>query len=134
MLSAILFVIAVVALGQFGLYYWRAVFTTVATQPLSNRVLEAIHIGQPALSGADFPKLSSVLEMTPELEGGGAGLGVVRAYYALIGAAARLLGRISPALLDWTTEEQVLCARYAAVLVARRLEANRAEAASIRSC
>jgi len=134
MFSAILFAIAIVALGQFGLYYWRAVFTSVASQPLSSHVLEALEVGGPGLCGADFPKLASVLDVTPELEGAGGGLGVVRAYYAVIGEVGELFGRLSPALLRWTAEEQVLCARYAAVLVTRRLEANLAQAASIRSC
>lgn len=134
MFSAMLFAIAIVALAQFALYYWRAVLTGVASQPISSRVLEAAQVVEPGLCGADFEKLASLLELTPELKSSGEGLGMVRVYYRLVGKVADLFGRISPALSLWSEQERVLCARYAAVQVDRRLEANLAQAASIRSC
>ncbi len=44
MLAALIFTIALVAMVQFGLFYWRAVMTSVATLPISSRVLEAAFI------------------------------------------------------------------------------------------
>jgi hypothetical protein len=35
MFAAMLFAISIVALTQFGLYYWRAVLAAVAGQPVS---------------------------------------------------------------------------------------------------
>lgn len=134
MFSAMLFAIAIVALAQFALYYWRAVLTGVASQPISSRVLEAAQVADPGLRGADFEKLASLLALTPELKGSGDSLGFVRAYYSLVGKVAGLFGRIYPALTLWSEQERVLCARYAAVQVDRRLEANLAQAASMRSC
>lgn len=130
MFSAMLFAISVVALAQFALYYWRAVLTGVAAQPISNRVLEAAQLEEPHLHGRDFEKLAELLKLTPELHGSGDHLGLVRAYYAVVG----FLGSLSPAFNAWCEEERVLCARYAAVQVDRRLEANLAQAASLRSC
>jgi len=46
MFSAALLSIAVVAMGQFALYYWRAVFTGMASLPISSRVLEAAQCGK----------------------------------------------------------------------------------------
>jgi len=49
----------------------------------------------------------------------------------LVGSMAS--GRIA-GLANWAERERVLCARYAAVQVDRRLQANLAMAAAIRSC
>jgi len=134
MFSAMLFAISLVALAQFGLYYWRAVLTGVASLPLSRDVLEAAQVEEANLCGADFEKLASLLTLTPELKRTPARLGLVPAYYKLVGTLSDLFGQLSPAFAAWTEHERVLCARYAAVQVGRRLEANLAQAASIRSC
>ena len=134
MYSALLFAISLVALAQFGLYYWRAVLTGVASQPLSNDVLEAVQVQESNLCGADFEKLASLLTLTPELKSSHASLGFVPTYYKIVGTVADYFGRLSPALMAWSEQERVLCARYAAVQIAFRLEANLAQAASIRSC
>lgn len=130
MFSAMLLAISIVALAQFALYYWRAVLTGIAAKPISNRVLEAARLEEPELRGKDFEKLAGLLTLTPELRGRGDHLGLVRAYYAMVG----FLGSLSPALSAWSEHERVLCARYTAVQVERRLEANLAQAASLRSC
>jgi len=83
---------------------------------------------------SDFESLASLLELTPELKGAQSGLGSVGIYYKLVGKVSQLFGRLSPALAAWVEQERVLCARYAAVMVERRLEANLAQAASLRSC
>jgi hypothetical protein len=132
MFSAVLFAIAVVALAQFALYYWRAVLTGVAAQPISNRVWEAAEVRQASLRGADFQKLASLLALTPQLRGKSSSLGVVRAYYDLIGKLEEIFGALSPAVAAWSEQERTLCARYAAVQIDRRLEANFAQAASLR--
>jgi hypothetical protein len=130
MFSAMLLAIAIVALAQFALYYWRAVLTGVASQPISNRVLEAAQLEEPHLRGRDFVKLAELLKLTPQLRGRGDHLGMVRAYYKVVG----FFSSLSPAISAWCEEERVLCARYVAVQVDRRLEANLAQAASLRSC
>jgi hypothetical protein len=134
MFSAILFTVSLVALAQFGLYYWRAVLAGVAAQPIPIEILEAAQVEESKICGADFEKLSSLLLLTPELQRSRGGLGLVPAYFKIIGKMSSLFGQISPALASWTEQERVLCARYAAVQVGRRLEANLAQAASIRSC
>jgi hypothetical protein len=134
MFSAMLFAISIVALAQFALYYWRAVLAGVAAQPISRDILEAVQVQECDLCGADFEKLASLLILTPELRRGRAGLGLVPVYFKIVGKISQLFGQISPALLGWSEQERLLCARFAAVQVGRRLEANLAQAASIRSC
>jgi hypothetical protein len=134
MFSAMLFTISIVALAQFALYYWRAVLAGVAAQPISNQILEAVQMEESDISGADFEKLASLLTLTPDLKRTSVGLGMVPAYFKAVGKVSSLFGQLSPALATWSAHERVLCARYAAVQVGRRLEANLAQAASIRSC
>jgi hypothetical protein len=133
MFSAILFAISLVALGQFALYYWRAVLTGVASQPIPNEILEAAQVRESDLCGADFERLAGLLTLTPELKNTRIGLGFVPAYFKIVGKVAESFGRLSPALMSWSQQEQVLCARFAAVQIGRRLEANLAQTASIRS-
>ena len=134
MFATMLFSIAIVALFQFALYYWRAVLTGVASQSVSNRVLEAAQVAEPGLCGADFERLVSLHELTPELQNDHSSLTMVRAYYGAVHRVQSLLKRLSPAFANWGEEEMVLCARYAAVQIERRLQANLEQAASIRSC
>jgi hypothetical protein len=131
--SAILLTIAVVALFQFALYYWRAVMTGVAMQPVSEYVLEAAQVAEPELGGSAFENLASLHTLTPELKTSHTSLGLVRFYYEVVCKAEQLLGRFSPATLHWGECERALCARYAAVQIDRRLQANLAQTASIRS-
>jgi hypothetical protein len=134
MFATMLFAIAIVALFQFAIYYWRAVLTGVAAQPISHQVLDAMQLTEPRLCGDDFERLASLHELTPELQTGDSGLGFIRAYYLAVRKAAELFGKASPALFNWSEHERELCARYAAVQIDRRLQANLAEAASVRSC
>jgi hypothetical protein len=134
MLSAMLFAISIVALAQFALYYWRAVLSGVASQPISRDILEAVQVEESNLCGADFEKLASLLTLTPELQQSRGGLGLVPTYFEIVGKISDAFGQLSPALASWSEHERVLCARYAAVQIGRRLEANLVQAASIRSC
>lgn len=133
MFSAMLFAIALVAMGQFGLYYWRAVFTAVASLPISSRVLEAAQVDEMTMCGNDFVKLVSLHNLTPQLKEGKSGLGLVRAYYEVLSRVEAVLQGFSPVLASWTEKERMLCARFAAVQIERRLQSNLIQAASIRS-
>jgi|SRR5271165_5744337 len=137
MFAGILFAISIIALLQFALYYWRAVLAGVASQPVSDRVLAAAQMEEGEFSGADFEKLAGLLALTPELKKGTGGknaLGLVQAYYGLLDSLGAAFAQMSPAVASWSERERVLCARYAAVQIDRRLQTNLAQAASIRSC
>lgn len=129
-----LFTIAIAALSQFALFYWRALLTGIASQPVSDRVIEAAQVESREFCGADFEKLATLHAMTPELQNAHSSLGFVSAYYKLVHGMAAAFGNMSPAVVNWSERESVLCARYAAVQIERRLQSNLAQAASIRSC
>jgi hypothetical protein len=134
MFAAMLFAISIVALTQFAAYYWRAMLAGAAAQPVSERVLAAAGVQNGQVTGQDFPALVGLHNLTPELRTGGKGLGLVRAYYSLIDSIASLVGRSLPAVGAWSERELAVCARYAAVQIDRRLQANLELAASLRSC
>ncbi len=129
MFAAMLFTISVVAMSQFALYYWRAVLAGVAAQPVSDRVLAAAHVEDGHLLPQHFETFAELHELTPDLKPNHSGLGLVRAYYRLVQG----LG-ILPLLTAWSERERLVCARYAAVQVDRRLQTNLELAASLRSC
>lgn len=134
MFAAMLLAISIVALTQFAAYYWRAILAGVAAQPVSERMLEAANLGGATMQGRDFEKLAGLHELTPDLQSGNDGLLSVRVYYRALGwLAARCSAHLS-SLAAWCEEERVLCARYAAVQVDRRLQANLALAEALRSC
>lgn len=134
MFAAMIFMIAMLALCQFALFYWRAVVSGVAALPVSDRVLEAAHLDSGEFCGTDFERLASLHGMTPELDGGNSELGLIKVYYRAVKGFGVAFGKISPAISNWTERESVLCARYAAVQIERRLQNNLVQVAAIRSC
>jgi hypothetical protein len=134
MFAAMLFAISIVALTQFGLYYWRAVLAAVAGQPVSEGVLAAAGVENRRLTGRDFRTLAGLHDLTPELNPDRGGLGLVRLYYGIIDSISSAAGRYMPALGSWCDQELAVCARYAAVQIDRRLQANLELAAAMRSC
>ncbi|SRR5579884_45671 len=133
MFSAMLLTISVVALSQFALYYWRAVLAGVAAQPVSGRVFEAARVQSGELSGGDFHILAGLHDLTPDLRPSPGGLGLVRLYYKAVEAIGKAGGWM-PFIAEWAERERMICARYAAVQIDRRMQANLALAAAIRSC
>jgi hypothetical protein len=134
MFAAMLFAISTVAISQFGMYYWRAVLASVASQPISESVLAAVSAENRPLRAEDFAQFAGLHELTPDLTPRGRGLGLVRFYYGLIKALDMLVGARVPAIAQWTEREGAICARYAAVQVDQRLQGNLQLAAVLRSC
>jgi len=106
----------------------------VASQPVSERVLVAAQVENGRLTPQDFQTLAGLHDLTPDLYPNRSGLGLVRAYYRFIESLDAFLGKKIPSFAVWSEHERVLCARYAAVQVDRRLQANLDLAASLRSC
>jgi hypothetical protein len=129
-----LFTISIVALAQFGLYYWRAVLSGVAAQPVSDRVLWAAHVENGRVTSQHFETLAGLHDLTPDLYPNRGGLGLVRFYHRVVQVVDALAGSRIPAVAAWSNRERAICARYAAVQVDRRLQANLELAASLRSC
>lgn len=134
MFAAMLLAFSIVALAQFALYYGRAILSGAAQQPLSAHVLEVAQVKGGEVTGADFRTLVSLHNLTPDLRPGLSGLGLVRMYYRVIDGIRSIVGTHAPQVAEWAERELAICARYAAVQMDRRLQANLALAAALRSC
>ena len=133
MFAAILLSISVVALSQFGLYYWRAVLAAVACQPVSEGVLAAARVDNRQVTGEDFATFATLHELTPTLDPRASGLGFVKTYYSMVNKVAAMASNRLPGLASWCDAERAVCARYAAVQIDMRLAMNFEMAASYRS-
>src|SRR5580704_13008773 len=111
MFATMLFAISIVALAQFGLYYWRAVLAGVAAQPVSDRVLSAARVENGRVAPEHFETLAGLHDLTPDLFPNRGGLGFVRLYYRVIQSLDAFAGARIPAVAAWSLRERVICAR-----------------------
>ena len=128
MIAAILFTVSVVMFGQFGLYYWRATISGIASKAISDRIRIAAGITRETISAQDFHSIVILNDLSPDLRGPNGGFWAIRAYFAVV----EKLGRIVPALSSWAQGEMATCTRYVAVLMDQHLERNMAAAAQAR--
>jgi hypothetical protein len=128
MIAVILFVMSAMALGQFGLYYWRAMLAGVAANPVSERVRVAAGIMDASIGASDFRSILSLHDLSPDLRGPNGHFRGVRAYYSMV----EKLGKIMPAMATWANGEMATCSRYVAVLIDQHMERNMVCAAQVR--
>ncbi len=128
MIAGIIFAVSIVAFAQFGLYYWRATISGVASQAISDRIRIAAGISATDIGAKDFRSILILKDLSPDLRGPGGSFRMVRAYYSVI----ETLGKIIPAMANWSNAEMATCSRYVAVLMDQHLERNIACAAQMR--
>jgi hypothetical protein len=97
-------------------------------------VLVAARVENGRVTPGHFQTLAGLHDLTPDLSPSNGGLRLVRLYYRAVEGLDTLLGKSLPSVAAWSERERVICARYAAVQVGRRLQANLELAASMRSC
>jgi hypothetical protein len=129
MVAVLILVLSTIALGQFGIFYWRALVVTTATQPLSDRARAAASLASDNAGVPEFSAVLSLHKLTPGLGGKGGGLTLIRSYHSIVSA----MGRVVPALSNWANSEKQVCARYATVVLDRRLQRVAACVASAQS-
>ena len=132
MISALIFVISIAALAQFGLYAWRAAFLSVAAREISQETREALGAAGSAVQDGDFSSATKWLDLSPNLAGEDRRLWTVRAYYAALRGVAAMSRILAPAG-EWSQREMVACSRYAAVVVEERMQRNRLAVAEMQS-
>jgi hypothetical protein len=128
MIATIIFMVSVVAVAQFGLYYWRATISGVAAQAISERVHAAAGITHAGIGAQDFHSILILKDLSPDLRGSTGNFTAVRAYYAVVNK----IGSIVPAMANWANSEMSTCSRYVAVLMDQHLERNMVCAAQVR--
>jgi hypothetical protein len=128
MIGMILLFVSIGTLGQFGLFYWRAMMIRVSARAVSDRLGVAAGIVATAIGAHDFGAILSTHNLVPNLGGSGGSFRAVRTYYCLV----EKLGRMIPATAKWAEAEMTTCSHYAAVLVGQHLERNHVCAAEMR--
>ena len=128
MVAIVIFAVSAFALAQFGLYYWRATISGVASQAISERIRVAAGITHAGIVGRDFQNILILNNLSPDLRGPNGNFRTVRAYYA----AVQTLGRVIPGIAGWAETEMATCSRYIAVLMDQHIERNMACAAQVR--
>lgn len=133
MLGALILVLSVAALGQFGVFYFRAVLASVAAQPLTGYVQQIEGFPTRPLRSDDFPLLVQLQKLCPEVGTDARGLRAARVYYRTLSTVINVINGFVPALRGWAESEQTLCSQFAAVLLDQRLARTANAAAEMRS-
>ena len=134
MTAAIILVLAVLALVQFGISQWRMIWLTTANQPLSDSLRVATGIEAETIGPNDFGKLLGLCdEMSPLLKKGTPWLREVKGYYTIVARVEKTFRSIQPALSAWAFSEMKVCSRYVAVLLDQSLSLDLDQRAAVRS-
>lgn len=128
LIAAIIFVMSMAVVIQFGVLSWHAGLIRVASEPLvAGRELPAFALAKPLIA-EDFYNITAYGKLCPDFSDGSfLKLRSVRAYYR----ALQVLK--SAGHMAWAAREMGLCTRYAAVMLSRRLDDNQAMLASVRA-
>jgi len=121
------------ALGQFAVFYARAVLASVAAQPLTGYVQQIEGFPSRPLQAEDFPALVHMQQICPQMGPEKRSLRAARAYFGTLAAMKRMVNGFVPAVYAWAEREQTLCAQFAAVLLDQRLARTAAAAAEMQS-
>ncbi len=122
MIVALIAVVSILALAQFGVFYWRATIAVTAALPVSDRLRNAAGIHKEQIEASDFGALLHLVEICPALKSDGPGIGLVRIYYAVLRVLKAVCG---PALGGWFVAEMTTCTRYVAARLDQRIQQNR---------
>jgi hypothetical protein len=133
MVGILILVFSLAALGQFGVFYFRAVLASVASQPLTGYVQQIEGFPNRPLRGSDFQQLIELQQLCPQVGPDGRSLRAARAYYRTLAAVKHVINGFLPALQNWAEREQTLCTQFAAVLIDQRLARTAATAADVQS-
>lgn len=128
MIVAILICVSVIAVGQLGLFYWRASIANNASRQVSDRVRAAAGIKAGSVSSGDFRAILRVFDLTPDLGGAGRTYREIRVYYLIV----EKIGRLIPPVASLAEAEMAMCSRFVAALLDERLERNTDSASQMR--
>jgi hypothetical protein len=131
MIAALICVISLAAIVQFGIFSWRAVLLTSAAQPLSDAMRSALD--PITANGHDFDAVSALYQVCPDLNSKSCELSHVQLYFKILNWLNTMTRAVLPACSSWSQREMAACTHYAAVIIDHRLQQNRAMLADLNS-
>lgn len=128
LIAALIFVMSLAVVVQFGLLSWHAGLIRVASEALPAAQEASVIAAAKPLISEEFANITAYGKLCPDfVDGSYLKLRSVRLYYRSL----QILKNLSQ--MAWTAREMTLCTRYAAVMLSHRLERNQAMLASVRS-
>ncbi len=121
MLSAIILVCCIGAMGQFFVAYCRALLAGCDAHVLSERARQIAGIHGEALDPGEFHRLLGIARMTGMPASDTVQIRAVKSYYRVLCLVEGLLPSRFPRALQWIHRELSRCAYFAAVVLDRRL-------------
>jgi hypothetical protein len=132
MIPAFILVFSIMALIQFGISQWRAMWLTVAARPLSDCLQAATGLDASALRPEDFYLITKTSHyVSPAPRERNVWLREVGLYFRVVSTVEWLIGTHVPGVANWAHSELLSCAKYAAAVLDQRLNANLAYAADM---
>jgi hypothetical protein len=124
MMAGLIFVFSLAAMMQFFVSYCRSLIAASARRALSLDVQDVVGITRSAKS-EDFERVMQFLHLCPERREDRNGIQAIGAYFRLLGAVGKTLGKLIPSLRAWIESERSQCAYFAAVALDRRIAYSR---------
>src|SRR6202050_2474638 len=121
MFSLLLLIVSVIAMTQFGVYYWRSLIAGLAAQPVPSQVCLAAGLDSDVPAAEDFGALLSLHRLTPGLQKRSDRLSALQLYFGLMGGIRQLTSTHMPAVAAFARSEKATCLRYVAGLPCARL-------------
>lgn len=123
-MAGLIFVFSLAAMMQFFVSYCRSLIAASARRALSPDVQDVVGITRSA-KGEDFERVMQFLHLCPERREDRNGIQAIGAYFRMLGAVGKTLGKFIPSLHAWTESERSQCAYFAAVALDRRIAYSR---------
>ncbi len=125
MIAAFIVVLSVAALIQFAVSQWRAMWITIAEQPLSEFFTATTGIARAEVRAEHFDFLTRTSEQlgTPATQQN-LWLKEVGIYYRAVRVVGQFCERQFPTLAAWAEHELIACSRYAAATLDQRLSSH----------
>lgn len=125
MIAAFIVVLSIAALIQFAVAQWRAMWITIAEQPLSEFFAATTGIAPDEIRAEHFDFLTRTFEqLGTSGKQSNLWLKEVRVYYRTIRALKHFCEKQFPALAAWANHELVACSFYAAATLDQRLSSH----------
>jgi hypothetical protein len=134
MVSVLILVFAALALAQFVLAQWRAIWLSTANQPLSDNLRLVAGIDADHLGEHDFRAVFSLCnELAPGARKVSPWLPGIARYYRVLAILERPLQRLIPKLSQMVSGEMKACSRFVAVALDQHLSVDMDRRVAVRS-
>jgi hypothetical protein len=124
MMAAFILICSIIFLMQFFVSYCRSLIAASAREQLSQEVREVTGMDRPATE-EEFPRVLQLLQLCPERPEERGEIGLIRAYFRMLGVIRATVAKVVPSLERWASTERGQCTHFVAVVLGRRIAFSR---------